>query len=51
MFRKAWTKSTDVLFCFLDENCPVLECFQEETETKMITGRTAEGQPDAHKNQ
>lgn len=43
MFRKAWTKSTDVLFHLLDETNPMLECFQEETEAKMITGRTAEG--------
>lgn len=43
MFRKAWTKSTEVLFCFVDENNPLLECFQEETEAKMIIGRTDEG--------
>lgn len=43
MFGKVLTKSTDALFCFLDKNNPMLGCFQEKTEAKVITGRTVEG--------
>lgn len=35
-FRKPWTKSTDLLFCFLDENNHMLEYFQEETVVERL---------------
>jgi len=40
--RMAWSKTTDVVPCFLDRSNPVVECLQEAV-AKMTTGRMDEG--------